>query len=168
MANTLLSSMRALSSALDKAIALTQTRAKIMDEQSRAQHFTEKEATVMWTTMLDVLPRITRLKEEEQLLMHEYIEQMQLSIKDAFEYILSLSDSDFSGAPVSALKEHLSLLRKVASSQAVPEEEKIRVDPLLARRAYQRIATAPNSPQVESINEDVTKLMNVIGANYVG
>ena len=165
-ASLYLDSMRELSVALEKAMALTQNRLEVKTEFERIQSTPENDSKMIWNTVLDAMPKITRLREAETSIQKDYLERLRNSVRIVLEYLLTLEESDLTGASNDGPQKHLQLLYEVIISRYTNDEERVDVDRGLAEQVLDKLDSYSQQQNAIIIKELVNKILE--NCNYVG
>lgn len=165
-ASLYLDSMRELSVALEKAMALTQNRLEVKTEFERIQSTPENDSKMIWNTVLDAMPKITRLREAETSIQKDYLERLRNSVRIVLEYLLMLEESDLTGASNDGPQKHLQLLYEVIISRYTNDEERVDVDRGLAEQVLDKLDSYSQQQNAIIIKELVNKILE--NCNYVG
>lgn len=158
-------SMQALSAALGKALSIAQIKRQIAREYA-GMPSSNGDSSAYLDAIFAALPRIDRLKKQQQSLTDEYIEQLKKSVLSVLDYFLSCEDSDLESPAIKGLQKHLQLLNEVIGARYSVGEAKFFIEQERFSLVLQRLAALTDNESVSELKDLIYKISNSI--NNVG
>lgn len=167
--NLYLDSLKFMSVALEKSVALSSIRGQIKNAYSRIPSSPGNDHKMMMDTLFDALLHISKLQDDEKELKRSYVEELNKTINSIISYIYTIDKADLNEPYIASLQKYLQvLLEVISSSSTIMKEGTYSIDAVRAHEVLQKFSTYGGIPQADNIIEKIKKMFTLIGISYVG
>ena len=162
-----LDSLKSMSLALEKMLALEEVKKQIKAEYERIPKNNGSDSKVMLDALVKVFPIISNLQEQEKLLKSEIAEQISKSLNNALAFIKTYDLKDFEDEKMSGIEKHFQILYDVITSHSV-DIDSISIKPNILPQTLEKLDPLRENPMANRVIEKIEKINLLIVSHNVG